>query len=45
MQYEFAVEETYRQHRRRRRKKCPHCGSRKVEPMISAVHIKTATKS
>ncbi|REJ90883.1 MAG: zinc ribbon domain-containing protein [Planctomycetota bacterium] len=53
MQYEFecrechrnfTVEETYRQHQRRQ-KKCPHCGSRKVEPLISPVHIKTSKKS
>ncbi len=52
--YEYACQEcgkvfsekmTFEEHERRRRRKCPKCGSRKVQQTPSAVFVKTSKKS
>ena len=40
----FTVEESMREHQRHK-EKCPKCGSRKVEQLMGAVHVKTSKKS
>ena len=40
----FVLEESYQQHAERK-EKCPHCGSKRVEQLISPVYAKTSKKS
>lgn len=40
----FTVEENLEQHAQHR-EKCPHCGSRRVEQLISPIYPKTSKKS
>ena len=41
----FAIKQSFTEHDREPRPKCPKCGSRKVEQLIHAVHVKTSKKS
>ena len=40
----FTVEESFAEHNRHK-EKCPKCGSKRVEQLISSVHAKTSKKS
>lgn len=40
----FSLEESMTEHERHN-EKCPKCGSRKVEPLLSPVFVKTSKKS
>jgi putative FmdB family regulatory protein len=40
----FEQKETYEQHDRHN-EKCPKCGSKRVEQLVSQVHVKTSKKS
>jgi putative FmdB family regulatory protein len=42
---QFSVKQSFREHDQEPQPKCPHCGSRKVGQLISAIHVKTAKKS
>ena len=41
----FTEKQTFEEHDRRNRVKCPKCGSMKVERVITAVFAKTSKKS
>ena len=41
----FTMKQTFEEHDRRSRVKCPKCGSGKVERVIAAVFAKTSKKS
>ena len=41
----FTVKQTFAEHDRDPKPKCPKCGSRKVGQLIAAVHVKTSKKS
>ena len=41
----FSVRQTFQEHDRAARVKCPHCGSQKVTRVIGAVFAKTSKKS
>ena len=41
----FSVTQTFEEHDRQPKPKCPKCGSRKVEQQISTVFVKTSKKS
>jgi putative FmdB family regulatory protein len=41
----FAVQQSFAEHDRQPKPKCSKCGSRKVERLVSAVHVKTGKKS
>jgi putative FmdB family regulatory protein len=41
----FTVKETFEQHDRHAKPKCPKCQSRKVGQLIASVHVKTSKKS
>jgi putative FmdB family regulatory protein len=41
----FAQRETFQEHDRHGRPKCPQCGSRKTKTLIPSVHVHTAKKS
>ena len=41
---EFSLSETYGEHDRHE-EKCPHCGSKDVQQLISSVYAKTSKKS
>ncbi len=41
----FTQKLSFEEHDRRRGRKCPKCGSRKVEQLISPVFVKTSKKS
>ena len=40
----FTVQENFAEHNRHQ-EKCPKCGSKQVEQLISSVHVKTSKKS
>jgi putative FmdB family regulatory protein len=42
---EFTLRQTFQEHDRTQRVKCPHCGSPKVTRTIGAVFAKTSKKS
>jgi putative FmdB family regulatory protein len=41
----FAEQQSFEEHDRGKRVKCPKCGSRKVERVLSPVFAKTSKKS
>ena len=41
----FTEKQTFEEHDRRKRLKCPRCGSQKVERVIGTVMAKTSKKS
>jgi putative FmdB family regulatory protein len=41
----FTVKQSFAEHEKRPKPKCPHCGSRKVSQLLSAVHVRTSKKS
>jgi putative FmdB family regulatory protein len=41
----FDEKETFAEHDKHPEVKCPHCGSTAVEPLMSAVLVKTSKKS
>jgi putative FmdB family regulatory protein len=41
----FTVQQTFVEHDRQPKPKCPKCGSRKVEQMVTAAHVQTSKKS
>ena len=41
----FTKQQTFKDHDRGKRVRCPECGSEKVERVISAVFAKTSKKS
>jgi putative FmdB family regulatory protein len=41
----FTVQESFEEHDRHQRVKCPKCGSQKVERILGAVFAKTSKKS
>jgi putative FmdB family regulatory protein len=41
----FTEKETFKEHDEHRKEKCPKCGSKKVEQLITPVMAKTAKKS
>lgn len=41
----FTEQESFEEHDRRRRLKCPNCGSRKTRHLVPAAHVHTAKKS
>ncbi|MBC8875691.1 MAG: zinc ribbon domain-containing protein [Planctomycetes bacterium] len=41
----FTETQTFEEHDRRKRVKCPKCGSQKVERVIGAIFAKTSKKS
>jgi len=44
-QQRFTVQQTFAEHDRQPRPKCPQCGSKEVEQLLDTVHVKTAKKS
>jgi putative FmdB family regulatory protein len=40
----FSQKETYEEHDQHK-EKCPKCGSKRVEQLVSQVHVKTSKKS
>ena len=42
---EFTVKETFSEHDRHEKEKCPKCKSKKVEQLIGTVGAKTSKKS
>jgi len=42
---QFAVRQTFGEHDRHPKPKCPKCGSRQVRQLVSAVHVQTSKKS
>ena len=43
--HKFTQEESFQEHDRPHRLKCPKCGSRKTKQLISPVFVKTTKKS
>lgn len=43
-QHEFTLSETYDEHNRHR-EKCPKCGSKHVEQLITSIHVQTSKKT
>ncbi len=41
---EFTLDESFKEHREHH-EKCPKCRSKRIEQLISAIHVKTAKKS
>jgi putative FmdB family regulatory protein len=41
----FTEQESFEEHDRHRRLKCPKCGSRKIHQLVPAVHVQTSKKS
>ncbi len=41
----FTTHETFEQHDKHEKVKCPHCGSTKVNQVLSPVGVKTSKKS
>jgi len=41
----FSEKMTFEEHERRKKVKCPKCGSRKTQQTISPVFVKTSKKS
>jgi putative FmdB family regulatory protein len=41
----FVRQQTFEQHDRQPKPKCPKCGSNKVEQLVEAVHVQTSKKS
>ena len=41
----FTEKQSFEEHDRRKRVKCPKCGSRKVQQLISPTFVKTSKKS
>jgi putative FmdB family regulatory protein len=42
---QFSVKQTFAEHDREPKPKCPKCASRKVGQLIGSVHVKTSKKS
>lgn len=41
----FTVTQTFSEHDREPKPKCPECKSRKVQQLIGSIHVKTSKKS
>ena len=44
-QKKFTVQQTFAEHDRESKPRCPTCGSHKVERLVVAVHVQTGRKS
>jgi putative FmdB family regulatory protein len=44
-EHQFTVQESFAEHDQPHAVKCPKCGSKKIEQLISSVHVKTSKKS
>ncbi len=40
----FTLQESFKEHNRHQ-EKCPKCGSKRVQQLMSSVHVKTSKKS
>ena len=43
--HRFSEEQTFSEHDKHKKKKCPECGSTNTEQLISTVYAKTSKKS
>jgi putative FmdB family regulatory protein len=41
----FTVRQTFEEHDRKPKSKCPKCGSLQVRQLVSTVHVQTSKKS
>lgn len=41
----FTKQQSFAEHDRAAKPKCPECGSRKVEQLVGSVHVQTSKKS